>query len=532
MPETVRMTDPGAGKTADPAQIQKLWDEFRGEVWGNDCWDSEFTPSPYSPGEKLRTFVDAAGPAGLPKLLEALSEKDDTWSYWGCVGLQWLGPAAGPDAVAALERRVFETGSGAYWPAAVALEAIDPTRARELGVQRHPGVLGYLLGFHLKRGIDAACEFIDWIVRHEEAATIQSLLSHWELRNAVMLKCPPALMERLGELTDSHPSDGVRLAAGRLLGEAAGEQDAPALIRTLVRTGAVTHAAIGRVGCNPDSDLLIPPLVAQANVILLADLLHRRRAAGWQLDPAPLRPLLREKLERPERPWRYEQHDVHYAALCACELKDLELIGSLLAAVVPENTGFAWEPLTRALRLLGEPAIAALRMDLMASPPGDRRERLQWMLDAVARGEWSVAKSLEWADEAYLKGRIEPSVWGAFRAYAGTLQIGPSAHAAFQLAWIDRAFGSEIPPERVAWIRSLGFRDEALLAELGTPVTKPLTGLRFLWDGGETQKQERPRAINAAAAGLPSLAAHWFNDEAYHEAARAQIERVRRAITL
>jgi hypothetical protein len=105
----------------------------------------------------------------------------------------------------------------------------------------------------------------------------------------------------------------------------------------------------------------------------------------------------------------------------------------------------------------------------------------------------------------------------------------PSAHAAFQLAWIDRAFGSPVPPARVGWIRSLGFADEAFLAELGRPVERPLHGYRFEWDAGEYRKDES-RAQRAAAAGLPSLAARWRRDDRGDaEDAREHLDRVRNA---
>jgi len=198
-------------------------------------------------------------------------------------------------------------------------------------------------------------------------------------------------------------------------------------------------------------------------------------------------------------------------------------------AVVPENCGFAWQPLVRAFRALSNPAIDALHREQEASPPGERRERLAWMRDAIKRQNWGMQEALNWADGTFLNGRIEPSVFGAFRAYGDALLIGPSAHAAFQIAWIDRAFGSEIVPERVQWIKNLGFRDDEFLAELATPVANPLRGLRFLWDGGETAN-DAERVAPSLEAGLPSLAAHWSRrQETYQHTAEDHLRRVRLA---
>ena len=202
---------------------------------------------------------------------------------------------------------------------------------------------------------------------------------------------------------------------------------------------------------------------------------------------------------------------------------------SLLKAVIPENCGFAWTPLVRAFWALGNPAAEALRQELAVCPLGERRRRLEWMTDALERWKVGRKNALAWADDDFLRGRIEPTVSGAFRAYAEVLLIEPSAHAAFQLAWIDRAFGSEIVTERVQWIRGMGFRDEELLTDLATPPAKPLQGLRSAWDGGETA-YDATHAAPALEAGLPSLAAHWTRGkDEYRRAAERQMERVRRA---
>jgi len=521
-----------SGRPGLRLEHERLWDEFLGELRAHEDWDHDFIASPHHPEAALRAFVNAAGAAAAPTLIGALSGKDDPWNYWACVGLKWLGPRAGAEAAAALEARVWATPDKKepYWPAAVALEAVAPARARATGGQREPVVLSHLVRFYLARGIEAAGEFIEWVIDHEDATTIEALLINWELRAAAVERCPPRLAARLRQLGRAHPDAAVRAAATSLLAEAKAEEPAAELIGQLARSGRVSTGAVERLAAHPNSDQLLNPILEQRNLYFLSELLRRRRSAGWWTIPQTCRALLREKLERPRREWPREQHDVHEAALCVAELRDTELLDSLINAVVPENSGYAWEPLVRAFRVLGAPAHEALRRELSECPPGERRTRLEWMLARVEKARPGVRGLLDGADEVFLLGRIEPTIRGAFRAYGEVLFAGPSAHAAFQLAWIDRAFGSEVVPERIRWIGLMGFYDEKLLAELATPVARPLNGYRSGWDGGETQKHDPERAARAAEVGLPSLAAHWSREERYERAALNQLERVWRAV--
>ena len=89
--------------------------------------------------------------------------------------------------------------------------------------------------------------------------------------------------------------------------------------------------------------------------------------------------------------------------------------------------------------------------------------------------------SLDAADERFVHGHHEdhdPDA-SAYGQYANVLLAQPDdPHAAFQLAWIDREHGSPITAERIAWLRSLGIRDDELLAELAKPLAAFLPGPR------------------------------------------------------
>jgi hypothetical protein len=102
-------------------------------------------------------------------------------------------------------------------------------------------------------------------------------------------------------------------------------------------------------------------------------------------------------------------------------------------------------------------------------------------LDAELAGRLLSPTTIDAADNRFLAMNLQDhdADAGAYGHYARVLLATPgNAHAAFQCAWIDRIYGSPITPERVDWLRSLGVRDELLLAELATPLPLPLAGER------------------------------------------------------
>jgi hypothetical protein len=102
---------------------------------------------------------------------------------------------------------------------------------------------------------------------------------------------------------------------------------------------------------------------------------------------------------------------------------------------------------------------------------------------AELEGRVQRPSTLDEADELFLVTRLEhhdPDA-GAYGRYANVLLTDPAcAHAALQLAWIDRLYGSPVTAARVEWLRRLGVSDEALLAELTTPGPMLLSGWRVL----------------------------------------------------
>lgn len=550
-------TDPGPPALAP--EHGRLWKGFLEELKNHDDWESEFTPSPYQPGEALRAFVEAAGGAAGWTLAEAAFADDSSLRYWGRVGLKWLEEGAEAEAAAALEAHLWEaTGGkpGSDLHPAVALEAADPVRARAAGAHRHPFVLDLLIRFYLGRGIEEATEFFVWIIDHEDAATVKALLDSPALQDALFRQgpvkggklvepCLPQLTERLCQLAELHADEKVREAAADFLVAADPGGSSSKLIRLMARAKSINLLTVERLSADPDSVYLLKPIMewgevfqgaranrAPGNVLFLRELLRRRRCAGLWTDPRSVLPFLRGRLEQPQYSYPYKDTYLEEVAYCVAELRDAELLDGLLGAIPQQRLSYVGA-LARAFRMMGGSALEALRRAAAAPPPGRYPEQFGWVLHEVEKPLPSMEEQLGKADELFLKGNMEDDLFaGAFQSYGEVLLLqGPSAHAAFQLAWIDRAFGTEVVPQRVEWIRGLGFYDEELLAELARPAAVPLTGLRADWRSIVTKRERDPvRAARAEKAGLPSLAAYWAYEERYERAALDHLDRVWKAV--
>ena len=549
---------PGPDPPALAPEHGRLWKEFLEEHKNHDNWLSEFTPPPFNPSGALRAFVEAAGDAAVQTLTEAASADDNSLRYWGRVGLKWLEERADAAAAASHEAHLWEaTGGkpGSDLHPAVALEAADPARARAAGAQRHPFVLEQLIRYHLGRGIEEATEFFVWIIDHEDAATVKALLDSTALQDALFRRglmqgeklvepCLPRLTERLCRLAESHADEKVREAATSFLIAADPSGSASKLIRVLARAKSINFLTVERLSADPDSLDLLKPIIewvgnvqgsrvnkVPGNLLFLRELLRRRRCAGLWTDPRPVRPFLRGRLEQPQHSYPYEDTYLEEVAYCVAELRDAELLDGLVEAIPKQRLSFVGAP-ARAFRVLGAPALEALRRAMAAPPPGKYPEQFGWVLQEAERPGPSMRELLGWADEEFLRGKMEDGFNRcAFQLYDEALWLGPSAHAAFQLAWIDRAFGTEIVPQRVEWIRGLGFYDEELLAELARPAAVPLTGFRTEWRSIVTKRERDPvRAARAEKAGLPSLAAYWAYEERYERAALEHLDRVWKAV--
>jgi hypothetical protein len=507
----------------DGAEVKRLFEQFRLEVDSDHHWDSEFTPSPHEPDEKLREFVDGAGVAAVPLLLEALGGGAGL-PYWACVGLERLGPAAGDAAADALVELVVAR-RGPWREAAVALDAVAPGRARALGVHRWPETMQRLTDRWLRLPAGATARVERFVAEESDEDVVRFLAQH-RLRDWIVDDRPPGVADLLRGLLHGDRGAVVRRAAAELLVMAAADAVGAEHIEALRHGGPLWPGIVVRVAAHPDSERLVPRLIERpGEAEALSELILRRRCAGLSTDPAPLREFLRLCVARAGDRWPGPRFGAAVPAAVA-GLRDETMLVHLLPMLHADRLGpTEWNALVAAFASFGDPGRELLDQH-QREHPGVARVR--WALDAADAVDAAGRPRLDDADDAFLRGRIESTLGGAFTAYGAVLLAGPSAHAAFQLAWIDRAYGAPVSTARVGWIRGLGFTDDGLLAELARPVDRPLEGLRFRWDCGE-RRHDPGRAARAAAAGLPSLAARWCRDDALDRVAADHVARVRRA---
>ena len=492
--------------------LDEAWRRFLSELSEYEAWDHDFIGNPHSPDRMMKKLVDEHGASAAPLLTEQLDNPEKEVAFWASVGLGYIGPGAGKNAATRLARLSTRV-------AAETLYEVDP----ELWWKEQHPEIEPVLEEQVRAGVDQSVAFMERSARDASDEVLAALLRNHVLRDAWTADPRADVVAFLR--AQSGRSAAVRRAAAELLTVMNSGDAVSALVDALcLDNKKVSLVVIERVASHPASIGLVDHLIRTNALGGLATLLERRRCAGLATPGRAVREYIRKKLEFPDRTYLSEQHDVADAANAAAALGDDLLVYDLACAVNRENSGYAWRPLVRALRVFGKKAINELQyQDWDYAPTMLAEIRAKPKVDPLVV-----------ADNTFLEGWIEPTIHGAFRAYADVLLYTPSAHAAFQLAWIDRAFGSEIVPERVAWIRGLGFHDEEFLRELATPVPRPLEGDRSRWDGGQFQQNEPEKADRARGAGLPSLAARLRSDgdPAWLEVAMAHLERVERAVAV
>jgi hypothetical protein len=112
---------------------------------------------------------------------------------------------------------------------------------------------------------------------------------------------------------------------------------------------------------------------------------------------------------------------------------------------------------------------------------------------------------LDDADQLFIQGKLDSFIGtGAFDYYANVLRCEPGcAVAAFQIAWIDRGYGSLMTDQRIAYLRSLGVAED-LLADLARRPKRIMPGNG---PGSDSRSLNPRRAQWALEAELPSIAA-------------------------
>jgi hypothetical protein len=475
-----------------------------------DAFDDELAPDAHKLHQAVRAL---ATPDAVPYLVSVVEQRGPGFK-WAVHALSLLGEQA-HSAAAALE-------AAGEW---IALFRVDEARARQVGahLRREPSsdptessVRAVIAEQICARGAwEARAHFAELLASDDDDLILFALDANprdsSQLRRLAMTdpsNVPVAEVRR--HLL--HGNDEVVTAAARVLADLHMVADAERVLDVIGGRG-ITLPCAEWLGPLRESDALIP----RAPSSELFELVRRRRCAGQPLDVQAVRSRVQSLLAPLPDPVRSAArnacvHDIGNAALIVGELRDVDPLDALVQAIGPREDGVEarFEDLTPTLVALGadsDRALAAARDRYT----GERRERIGWMIDAIAKLRARVPANLvTLADKYFADGVLEDNVAGksAYATYAQQLAREPtSGYCALQLAWIDRGFGTPITKERLAWLRELGV-NRALLDELGRRPQSILHGPRS--SHRHVREPDADRALQADQAGLWSIAAHYY----------------------
>lgn len=472
------------------------------EALATDSWTD--------PKEPVKALA-ALGLEAEPVFLELLASPLPLAEINALEGLQQLGPGVSDAAALAVEALVVKRLPGDCDWAGFALETLRPERFWALRAHTRLAVEMIMDRKRLPDG--TAGEFLERLLAAGDERALCTALG----RVHTLVEKPRALVDAVRRVLLSSHREARAMALHDLTRLPDGAP-AEALIEAMV-TSAPFRPLLERVAWHPDSALLFHRAVGNRDLVELGVLLERRRCAGLSNASDEVLELLVTATRNPWRTGDYRRSDMPALARCLANLGGATALELLVEAVVNEVLGAA--ALTDALRDFGAEAVRALEAQLGSSKLDPlARTRVLEQLDTLAT---PAPSALEAGDAAFIAGDIDLPKGGAFQHYASALRRGAGAHAAFQLAWIDRAFGVPISDDRVRWIRSLGFRDETLLEWLGLP-TRGLPGERREWT-----TCSKPKVRELLELGLPGVAFRGSQDPRHRADAEAHVALVRHA---
>jgi hypothetical protein len=432
----------------------------------NKTWDDD---KPHIPGPRPKPFrakVAAFGAEACPLLISMLaSDRAGRRSEAGRV-LAMIGSSVTDEAREALRVATeLHPDDLAPW-----LMQVDPEAAIALNVHLRPTLWRSVFHWAIERDAALAGRLLDELLQDEATFPLvvaEEAKHHKSIDRVAKTRPDLVPIARLRELT-VHDDPVVRDGATAWLRHLNRPEDLEAALNARVPE---CQSMVDRLGGWPASDEIFELFADSDRSIMgersFADLVVRRRCAGLSNPVDRLRPMLEPTL--------------------ATERLDTKLYHTIVAATVVDDP----------------------RLGSAASAARERVPRASNM--AECKG------TLGGGDRQFSQGLIDASGIGncAFRSYAFALFAQETAHAAFQLAWIDRAFGTPSNPARIEWIRDLGFRNEELLAKLATAPSYPLPGRRSRWKHSAiaTQRNAGLLALHGAVAenaGLFGTAAAAF----------------------
>lgn len=467
-------------------EAEALWQKLMNTVALDHAWTSDFTPSPHD-AYAVGTRLAALGARALPLLVEHLTDPDPDAFNHALVAIAQMGAAARPAAAAigAVLDRLPDDDSLERRRAidALCVADFDAVVARGLDWKRssRKHVAEWVLA---NRSKDEARAYFRRLLALDPETVRFVLAGTGSFAGFQGLHAMPELAERaVIEPLLSSPDAAVRAAAGRTLLALGGGDRSDEIIRAHLGRSPVSLHLVEELAPLRASDRLVPDMIAGRRLPQLIVLAKRRRQAGRPIESAEIDAWLESILARD--PKTEDENREYEAALeLATELANARRFAQRVAEAEARPIGtfkgpFVGWGFTRYRKLSAGKDLRAMR---------DR------------------------ADACFLKGDIDLG-WpyeSAESGYDEVLLADPrDAHAAFQLAWIARAFGAPMDSARVDFIRGLGFRDESLLAELAEPLESALRGSRADWKPASTgsPSYSASHAYDAERAGLPSLAA-------------------------
>lgn len=430
-----------------------------------------------------RTKLALLGARAVPTLLRGLEAPESRTRYEALYALHAIGPA-GARAGAVLEARIPQVDGFERTLVVTALCSVTNGAPCETELAtRHEtrqAVMEWVMTNrhlaarrqHVERLLGAGPDAVRFVLRGDDVSMeFGGLCKHADL-------VVPDLVKPLLTASDLD----IRQAAGKALMNARVRIDAEAQLEALASAGRlISIGDVETLAFLEGSDVLVDTLATQDAVGTMTVLARRRRQRGLTTALSPLRRRIETTLMQRDGD---SEREVADAIELATEVEDRHDLAPLVHRAASEHERhYGWHI---------EQAYV----------------RFRWRMG----GSVSRRPTLDLADERFLLGEVRDFVGHyADGRYDAVLLVNPrSAHAAFQLAWIARAFGALVDDRWAAWIASLGFSDAAYLEELRRQVP-PLTGLSIDWRAWPAHHAEDEKYFDRAgqleAAGLWTVAA-------------------------
>jgi len=153
------------------SELERRASAFLQEFSADAAFDSEFSPNPYRPHQKMATLA-ALGAVAAPVIASHLDSSSRDLRRIACYGARRLGPA-GTSLLPALERLLTDEWCGGA--AAAAIARIDPPRFWASGLHRFSDAVQSLMDDALESGAGST-ELLERLVALDDARPLVAAL--------------------------------------------------------------------------------------------------------------------------------------------------------------------------------------------------------------------------------------------------------------------------------------------------------------------------------------------------------------------